>query len=430
MVTGASVAPAGVGQGGAVSTTPPPGPRPGGNEQRRISAALFVAAVVAFALLHSPQPLLPLLADDLGIGPGRSTLAISAATATLAVGVLVVAPLSDRFGRTVFIRASLAVATVLGLACAAAPTWPVLEALRAAQGAALAGLVAVAVAYLREELDASAGGPAIALYVGGNALGGMSGRLLAAGLAEVGGWRLALAGVGALGVVGTAVAWALLPASRRFVPAPAGLRPLARRTAAVLADPALLALYGLAFALMGAFFAVWNPLAFRLGSAPYGLSPGLTGLVFALYALGSVASARAGRLAVRWGRRTVVALAVLVLLTGLVLSLAGPLPLVVAGVAVVTIGFFAAHGVASGWVAVRAAAGGRSAGQASSLYLVGYYLGASVGGGAGGLAWERGGWGAVVLVAGVLVVTAITLTLALSRTRSLAAPGGAGAATG
>ena len=415
-----------------MSATQAGGPRIDRVDRRRISAALFVAAVVAFSLLHNPQPLLPLLADDLGIGPGRSTLAISAATATLALGVLVVAPLSDRFGRTVFIRASLVAATGLGLACAAAPTWSVLEALRAAQGIALAGLVAVAVAYLREELDADAdaGGPAIALYVGGNALGGMSGRLLAAGLAEVGGWRLALAGVGALGVVGTVVAWALLPASRRFVPAPAGLRPLARRTAAVLADPALLALYGLAFALMGAFFAVWNPLSFRMQGAPYDLGPGPSGLVFALYALGSVASARAGRLAVRWGRPVVVALAVLALASGLVLSLAGPLALVVAGVAVVTVGFFAAHGVASGWVAVRAAAQGRSAGQASSLYLVGYYLGASVGGGAGGLAWERGGWGAVVLVAGALVAAAIALTLALSRTRPVATPDATGAATG
>lgn len=395
-------------------------------DQRRISLALFIAAMVTFALLHSPQPLLPLLATDLGIGAGRSTLAISAATATLAVGVLVVAPLSDRSGRTAFIRASLLAATALGLACAAAPTWPVLEALRAAQGAALAGLVAVAVAYLREELEPGAGGPAIALYVGGNALGGMTGRLVAAGLAEVGGWRLGLAGVGVLAVVGTVVAWRLLPASRRFVPATPGLRPLARRTLAVMADPALLTLYALAFTLMGAFFAVWNTIGFRLESAPYGLGPGVSGLVFTLYALGSVASARAGRLAQRWGRRTVVLLAVLLLLAGLALTLAAPLLLVVVGIAAITMGFFAAHGVASGWVAVRASTSGRSTGQASSLYLVGYYLGASVGGGAGGLAWERGGWPAVVLTAGVLVLLAVVLTVALARTRTLL-PGTAGA---
>lgn len=42
---------------------------------------------------------------------------------------------------------------------------------------------------------------------------------------------------------------------------------------------------------------------------------------------------------------------------------------------VMTAGFFAVHGVASGWVPVRAAAGGVPAGQAASLYLFAYYLG-------------------------------------------------------
>lgn len=402
-----------------VSDVLPEGHRTGSPELRRTSLALFVAAVGSFGLLHSPQPLLPLLADDFGIGPGRSTLALSLSTATLAVGVLVVAPLSDRFGRTRFIRGALVVSTALGLGCALAPTWPVLEGLRALLGVSLAGLIAVAVAYLREELHVFAGGPAIALYVGGNALGGMTGRLLAAGLAELWGWRAGLAGVGLLAALGTVIAWRLLPASRRFVPATAGIGALGRRTAGVLTDPALLALYGLAFALMGAFFTLWNPLAFRLESAPYALTPGVSGLVFLLYALGSVASARAGRLAARWGRRSVVLVAVLVLAGGTALTLSGPLALVIVGMAVVTIGFFAAHGVASGWVAVRAAARGRSTGQAASLYLVGYYLGASVGGSVGGLAWEDGRWSAVVIAAAALLVLAAALTVGLSRTRSV-----------
>ncbi len=401
----------------------PEGYPTGSPQLRRTSLALFIAAVGSFGLLHSPQPLLPLLAADFGIGAGRSTLTISWTTATLAVGVLLVAPLSDRFGRTTFIRAALVASTALGAGCALAPTWPVLEAMRALLGVALAGLIAVAVAYLREELTPAAGGPAIALYIGGNALGGMTGRLLAAGLAEVWGWRVGLAGVALLAAVGTVVAWRLLPASRRFTPATAGIGALRRRTVGVLTDPALLTLYGLAFALMGAFFTLWNPLAFRLESAPYSLSPGLSGLVFTLYALGSVASARAGRLAARWGRRSVVLVAVLVLAGGTALTLARPLPLVVGGMAVATMGFFAAHGVASGWVAVRASSRGRSTGQASSLYLVGYYLGASVGGSIGGLAWEGSRWTGVVMGAGAFLVLATALIIVLSRTRSvLAAP--------
>ena len=60
---------------------------------------------------------------------------------------------------------------------------------------------------------------------------------------------------------------------------------------------------------------------------------------------------------------------------GVSVTLARPLPVVVLGLAVLTAGFFAAHGVASGWVATRAHLGAGGTGQAASLYLFAYYLG-------------------------------------------------------
>ncbi|MEJ5944130.1 MFS transporter [Pseudokineococcus basanitobsidens] len=386
---------------------------------RRASLALFLGALVVFALLYVPQPLLPLLADDFGVTPGASTLSVSAATAGLALGLLVAAPLSERLGRTRLVYVSLLSAGALGLACALAPTWPALVALRGAQGVVLAGLPAVAVAYLREEVHASAAGWATGLYVGGNAVGGMVGRLLSGGLAEVGGWRLAAA-VTAVGALGCAlVVRRLLPASRRFTPAPAGVRELGRRTWGVLTDPALLALYGLAFLLMGGFVAVFNAVGFRLAAAPYGLGTGLAGLVFVVYALGSVSSTAAGRLADVVGRRVVVPVAVLVAVAGLATTLAGPLPLVVVGLAVLTTGFFAAHGVASGWVGARAGVGGRATAQAASTYLVAYYAGSSVGGTLAGAAWADARWPGVVVLAGACLLGALALALLLQRTRSL-----------
>ena len=84
-----------------------------------------------------------------------------------------------------------------------------------------------------------------------------------------------------------------------------------------------------------------------------------------------------------------------------------------------TVGFFAAHGVASGWVATRAALGGRPVGQAASQYSFWYYVGSSVGGTLAGRAWQTAGWPAVVLLAGGLTLGALVLTLALGRTRPL-----------
>jgi YNFM family putative membrane transporter len=86
---------------------------------------------------------------------------------------------------------------------------------------------------------------------------------------------------------------------------------------------------------------------------------------------------------------------------------------------VLTVGFFAAHGVASGWVAVRAAAGSRPVGQAASLYSLWYYAGSSVGGTLAGRAWDGTGWPGVALLAGGFTAGALVLAVLLGRSRSL-----------
>ena len=118
----------------------------------RAAVAVFLAGIAVFATLYAPQALLPELARSFGVSPASSTLVISVSTGALAVGLLVLGPVSDRRGRTGILQASLASAAVLAVLIALAPAWGVLLVLRGLQGFALAGLPAVAVAYLREEL--------------------------------------------------------------------------------------------------------------------------------------------------------------------------------------------------------------------------------------------------------------------------------------
>ena len=93
------------------------------------------------------------------------------------------------------------------------------------------------------------------------------------------------------------------------------------------------------------------------------------------------------------------------MLCGAVTTLASSLALVIAGVAILTFGFFGAHSIASGWV-VRRALTARA--QASALYLLCYYLGSSIGGSAGGIAYSYAGWpGLIGMVAGILVLALI-----------------------
>jgi len=395
------------------------GYRPGSSGYRRVSLSLFAAGIATFAELYSTQAVLPELADEFGLSPSASALSLSAATLGIGIALLAVGPLTESLGRTPLMRASLVAASIVGILCAMAPNWPVLLVLRFLQGVALAGFAAVAVAYLREELDPAHHGRATGLYVGGTAVGGMIGRLLSAGVADAFGWRWGVAAVAALGVMCAVLVLILLPASRGFQPSTGGLKGAWARTRAVSTDPGLLLIYAVTATAMGGFVATYNALGFRLAESPYFLGVGVASLVFLTYALGSVGSSVAGALVDRLGRRAVLPLCLVVALIGLALTLAEPLWVVVVGIALETGGFFAAHGVASGWTSARAALLAKAPGQAGSLYLLAFYLGSTVFGTLSGVAWSRGGWTAVVVVVGVLFVISIGCSLALRRTPSL-----------
>ena len=300
----------------------PEGHRAGEQGFRRASLAIFLAGVAVFAMLYETQVLLPALARSFGVSSAASTLSVSGATAGLAVGLLVRGPLSDRRGRTAILHTGLVAATVLAALLVVVPTWPLLLVLRVLQGFALAGLPAVGVAYLREELHPSVSARAIGLFVSGNAIGGLTGRLLGGLLVGLGGWRAAMAGIAVLGIACTIAVRLLLPPSRLFTPVPRD-RPVLRQLADAFTDPVLLGLYGIAALLMGGFVAVYNAATIRLEAPPYALAPAIAGLEFVAYLLGSASSAVAGELAGREGRRPEEPVADAVMGGGIALPLAG-----------------------------------------------------------------------------------------------------------
>ena len=120
---------------------------------------------------------MPLFARAFSISPAAASLSLSAATGVLAVAMIFAGTLSDVFGRKAIMTASLAAAAAATLAASFAPNWTTFVALRALTGLALSGVPAVAMAYLVEEMDRSAIGLAMGLYIAGNTLGGLGGRL-------------------------------------------------------------------------------------------------------------------------------------------------------------------------------------------------------------------------------------------------------------
>ncbi len=377
---------------------------------KRTNRALFFGGFSSFALLYCVQPLMPVLSHQFALTPAQSSLTLSVSTATLAFSLVASSVLSERLGRKPLMVTAMALAAALTVLCALAQNHVQLLVLRALLGLALGGMPAIAMAYLGEEIEPSSLGLSMGLYISGSAFGGMAGRVLTSVLSDYYSWRLALAVMGTAGLAAAWEFWRSLPASRHFAPGRGGWRAMRDGFKLHLTDAGLPLLFALAFLLMGSFVSLYNYIAYRLLGGPYGLSQSTVGAVSFLYLLGIYSSVWAGRLADKLGRRGVLWRVLALMLAGLLLTLSSALPLIVAGLALFTFGFFATHSVASSWVGRRASA---PKALASALYLFFYYMGSSVVGSATGVMWARAGWPGVVAVLGAGLGLALLIALRL-----------------
>lgn len=404
---------------GNVTKSIVPAIRRGTPEFVRANIAFFLSAFSVFASLYSVQPLLPMFAQYWVRDAGTASLALSATTATMAVALIPASMLADRLGRRRLIVGALLITAFLGMLLPFTQVWWQLITLRTMMGLTLAGIPAVAMVYLSEEMDPGALGYSMGLYIGGTAIGGMAGRVISGVLSDVLGWRLGTGILGGLIVVAAIAVAMLLPKPRAFVRDPIGLPELWRRCRASFDDAALPWLFASAFLLMGGFVTLYNYAGFRLALPPFALSHSAIASIFLVYLLGSVSSTWAGGLSQRLGRRKVFWALVALMGAGMAVTMVDNTAAIITGLAVATMGFFAAHGIASAWVTRRARTGKA---QASAMYLVAYYLGASILGTLGGYAWTAWGWPGVMLVSGGAAMLALLVAIRLVFIAPLAEP--------
>lgn len=376
----------------------------GTKEYRHLAFALLMAGFSTFALLYAVQPLLPVFSRSFGISAANASLAVSFSTGAMALAFIPAGILSDRVGRRPVMIASLFVSALLTIASAVVTDWGAQLVLRALIGLALAGVPSVAMAYIAEEVDHGSLGAAMGLYIAGSAIGGMTGRIGVTWVSHFTGWQVAIAAIGVAGLVAGLIFLSSAPRSRGFHAAHHDVGSLATATRRLFADRALPWLYLEGCLLLGTFVTIYNYLGFHLEQPPYGLGQAAIGSIFFLYIIGSFSSAWFGTLAARFGRDRLLWMPVAAMAAGIALSEARPLWLVIIGVAVITGGLFAAHSTASGWVGARAT---RDRALAAAFYLLFYYLGSSLFGAAGGLAWDAYGWTGVVLYCFILAAAAV-----------------------
>ena len=237
-------------------------------------------------------PAFPEITRALETSASSVQLTLTACVAGLALGQLVMGPLSDRLGRRLPLIAAMATYSVASLLCATASSVEMLIGLRFVQGLAGAGGLVISRAVVRD------------LYSGAAAVRLFSSLMLVTGLAPIlaplaGGQLLGLtpwegifvtlsilsALIAVLAAVGLRET---LPAERRST---SGLRRTVQTMASLLRDHSFLG-YALASGLtFGALFAYISGSSFVLQRI-YGMSPQLYSLAFAMNGLGLIAASQ------------------------------------------------------------------------------------------------------------------------------------------
>ena len=286
----------------------------------RVTLALFSAGLATFALLYCVQPILPVLSQDFGVSPAESSLSLSVSTGLLAIGLMFTGPLSDAIGRKSVMVVALLLAAVCTLICAFMTSWHGILLMRALIGLSLSGVAAVGMTYLSEEIHPSFVAFSMGLYISGNSIGGMSGRLVTGVLTDFFSWRVSLGVIGLFALAAACMFWRILPASRHFRASSLRPRTLLINFKLHWHDKGLPLLFAEGFLLMGSFVTLFNYIGYRLLADPYHLSQAIVGLLSVVYLTGSYSSPKAGALTSRFGRGPVLLASIVIMLIGILIT--------------------------------------------------------------------------------------------------------------
>lgn len=373
------------------------------SDTRRLAVGL--AGLCTFINLYATQPLLPLFARDFRATEAQVSLTVSATTFAVAMVAPFIGVVADVLGRKRIITGAMALLVLPTILLALSQSLAQLVLWRFVQGLLLPPIFAVTVAYIGDEWPPKEVAGATSVYISASGLGGFLGRFMSGIIADHASWRAAFWAIAAITLISAAVVAATLPRERRFVRAE-GFGHSIRLMFRHFFNPPIVATFAVGFVVLFIFVATFTYINFYLAAPPFDLSTSALGAIFVVYLFAVVVTPMTGRWIHRIGRRALVMVTAPVWCAGLLLTLVHSLPVIIAGLAVVSASGFAVQTAATSLLAQRATVARSSA---VGLYVAFYYVGGSVGAALPAVVWAHAGWpGCVALViAAVVVMTAL-----------------------
>lgn len=344
---------------------------------RNAIATLAFSSFLVFCNLYAVQPMLSLFSRHFQVSESIANWIFASGSLGLSCCLIPWAIFADRFGRRIIILSSLALTSLASLMLFFSDSLSMWIALRILQGIALAGMPAVAVAYITEECEPNAVMSAVGIYIAANSIGGISGRLIGGMLAEHFGSNSAMLFCAVVTTFGVVATYRYLPKETQFSAQSLALNQIYRNLYRHIRNPLLWKAFLISGICFGMFINLFSVVGLRLEQAPWLFSTSQVSLLFLCYLGGTATASLAGRWSQRFGVIPSMLMGWAILTFGVVFTLSSSLLLIILGLLICSIGFFLLHSLASAWVGKNA---GNARALASALYLSSYYLGASLGG--------------------------------------------------
>nr|WP_230415633.1 multidrug effflux MFS transporter [Micromonospora tarapacensis] len=325
---------------------PPPALMPGDlmSRRQRVRLILVLGSLIAVGPLTIDMylPALPAIVDDLATTSAAVQLTLTGTLVGLALGQLLIGPLSDAVGRRKPLIAGTALHIVASVCCALAPNIAVLGGLRVVQGLGAAAAAVIAMAVVRDLFSGTAFAQLLSRLLLVMGAAPVLAPTLGSELLRWTQWRGVFAALAVFGVLLMLIAMLglpeTLPALRRQR---GGVLPTVRLYGSLLRDRAFVGLVLVAGLAMAALFAYVGGSSFVL-QEQYGLDEQQFGLAFGAGAIGLIAATQGNvRLLRRYSPQRILTTALLVgsaaslVLLGLAATGIGGLPALLAALWVV-----------------------------------------------------------------------------------------------
>ena len=218
-----------------------------------ISICVFLSGFSCFAQLYYFQPLLPDLAKDFILSASESSFAISFSTLGMVFGLFTTMFVADRIPRKKMIGTGLLSSSIFSVAASFSPTFLPLILLSAAKGFLLSGATSVSMAYIAEEVSSRNKGKIMGLYIAGNALGGMAGRVISSWIGALYTWRIASVSIGLICALFAILFLLFSPRSTNFMPRKESFHTLIIANLQLITSKALIPFYLTGGLILGVF---------------------------------------------------------------------------------------------------------------------------------------------------------------------------------